>query len=279
MNKKLYVTDLDGTLLNSNMALSDYSVEILNQLIDIGINITFSTSRSFYTTAMILKKVRFSLPCITFNGAYVISSHSGKIIKKNLLDYEIYKDIFKLSNDMGLIPYVFGKTSNKEEKLLYDIPCNSAQIQFIQERKDRHDKRLHEIKNVCDLEEIINLNFLYPCDEILSLKEIISDKYNSEISTKMIKDIYNDGYFMLEISNKQANKGDMLIYISNLLGIDLINVTVFGDQSNDLDMFKIAGTKVAVKNANDKLKKYANIIVDSNDNDGVSRYLANLWNV
>lgn len=276
MNKKLYVTDLDGTLLNSNMALSDYGVEILNKLIDKGTNITYSTSRSFYTASMMLKKVQFSLPCITYNGAYVNYSSSGETIKKNLLDYEIYEDIFGMSNIMGLSPYVFGKTSNKEEKLLYNAPCNNAQIKFIQERKNRHDKRLHEMKIDCKLEEIINLNYLYPLDKILSLKEIIHNKYDSSISIKMIKDIYNEGYYYLEIANKQANKGDMLVYISNLLGINLIDVTTFGDQSNDLEMFVIAGTKVAVDNASDELKKHADLIIDSNDNDGVIKYLAGL---
>jgi len=276
MNKKLYVTDLDGTLLNSNMALSDYGVEILNKLIDKGTNITYSTSRSFYTASMMLKKVQFSLPCITFNGAYVICSSSGEIIKKNLLDYEIYEDIFEMSNVMELSPYVFGKTSNKEEKLLYNVPCNNAQIKFIQERKNRHDKRLHEMKIDCKLEEIINLSYLYPLDKILSLKEIIHNKYDSSISIKMIKDIYNEGYYYLETANKQANKGDMLVYISNLLGINLIDVTTFGDQSNDLEMFVIAGTKVAVGNASDELKKHADLIIDSNDNDGVIKYLAGL---
>ena len=278
MNKKLYVTDLDGTLLNKNIELSKFSTETLNKLIDNGVNITYSTSRSFYTASKLLKEVRFSTPCITFNGVYVIQPNSGEIIKKNLLEHEIYQDIYDTSKNMKLIPFIFGKTINGEEKLLYDSPDNNAQIKFIQERKERKDKRLHEVKNKCNLEEIINLNYLYSLDELLPLKEIICNKYKNEVSIKVIKDIYNDGYFTLEISNKQANKGDMLTYISSMLGVELINVTVFGDQSNDLEMFEIAGTRVAVKNANEEIKKLADVIVDSNDNDGVTKYLAGLIN-
>jgi len=59
----------------------------------------------------------------------------------------------------------------------------------------------------------------------------------------------------MEIANKQANKGDMLVYISDLLGVRLAYVTVFSDQSNDLEMFAISGTKITVNNTHDELKK------------------------
>jgi len=53
------------------------------------------------------------------------------------------------------------------KKNYYNAPCNNAQIRFIQERKKRHDKRLHEMKNNYILEEIINLSYLYPLNKIL----------------------------------------------------------------------------------------------------------------
>ncbi|MBE5893454.1 MAG: hypothetical protein E7286_08775 [Lachnospiraceae bacterium] len=59
MKKQLFVTDLDGTLLNSKQKLSDYTVDTLNRLIAQGLPITFSTSRSFYTTSILLDRVHF----------------------------------------------------------------------------------------------------------------------------------------------------------------------------------------------------------------------------
>ena len=65
----------------------------------------------------------------------------------------------------------------------------------------------------------------------------------------------------------------MLEYVSDLLQVEMKVITVFGDQANDKEMFDLAGTKVAVENANDKLKAMADIIVQSNDQDGVAKYL------
>ena len=282
MKKQLFVTDLDGTLLNSEQKLSDYTVGTLNRLIDKGLPITFSTSRSFYTTSMMLNRVHFCLPCITYNGVYVMAADTGVVIKKNLLDPVVFDNVMCIASGMGLKPYVFGKNGEGEEKLLYEEPENSAQRQYIDERKKRNDKRLQKAEDdsllyakASDiaLEELINVNFLYSEEEIRKLEDILRPKYDSQVSIKVIKDIYNPGYFYLEVSNKDANKGKMLEYVSDLLQVEMKDITVFGDQANDKEMFDLAGTKVAVENANDKLKAMADIIVQSNDQDGVAKYL------
>lgn len=272
--KKLYVTDLDGTLLNSQIKLSTYTIDTLNRLIQSNLMITYSTARSFYTTSKLLNQVNFQLPCITYNGVYVIDAKTGEVIRKNLLEHSIFNEVMDIAKKLKLKPFVFGKTALGEEKLLYENEENTAHIRFIEERRNRNDKRLKKISlNEYQLDEFITISFLYPLEEIRSLEQILKKKYEEEISIKTIKDIYNEGYYTLEVSNKDANKGKMLEYISEYLGIDLDNITVFGDQENDKEMFEKAGTKVAVNNANRELKSLADIIIESNDDDGVAKYL------
>jgi hydroxymethylpyrimidine pyrophosphatase-like HAD family hydrolase len=58
---------------------------------------------------------------------------------------------------------------------------------------------------------------------------------------------------------------------------DIKDVTVFGDSVNDIGMFKLAGTAVAVSNALDEVKAVADVVLPhSNDQDGVARYLDNV---
>lgn len=278
MRNKLFVTDLDGTLLNSQMRLSDYTVKTLNELIDRGLSITFSTSRSFYTTSMMLKDVKFCLPCIAYNGVYVIKADTGEVIRKNLLEGVVFDDVRNIAKCFNMKPYIFGKTSDQEEKLIYEEPANSAQIQFLQERIKRGDKRLQRAdKRNFNLEELINLNFLYPLEQIRQLEEVLRSKYGKQVSIKVIKDIYNGGFYTLEVSNIEANKGKMLDYVGSLLNVDMQDITVFGDQANDKEMFDLAGTKIAVSNASEELKALADTVVESNDCDGVARYLRKVY--
>lgn len=281
MTRKLFVTDLDGTLLNSQQKLSDYTVDTLNSLIRDGMLITFSTSRSFYTTSKLLNRVDFKIPCITYNGVYVIAAGTGEVIRKNLLDPAIFEEVLSIAKDRGMKPYIFGKNSKQEEKLIYEEPENSAQVQYIEERMKRGDKRLEKViqKNSAPiLDELININFLYPLNQIQQLEQLLRPKYDDIVSIKVIKDIYNEGYYYLEVSNKDANKGKMLDYLSDMMQVERDNITVFGDQANDVEMFERAGTKVAVANANVKLKEMADIITESNDLDGVAKYLNNTPN-
>ena len=270
---RLFVTDLDGTLLSSNIALSGYSAGKIKELIQSGVNITYSTSRSFYTASMLLKDAGFKLPCITFNGVYVIMSETGEVVKKNLLSREIYDAVLGIGREMGLRPYIFGKDSKGEEKLLYQHPDSEAQSRYIAERRKRNDKRLTADDGSCKLTELININYLYPLDLTQRLKSKIEKECPRDISIKVIRDIYNEGYFSLEVSNKDANKGKMLEYTADLLKIPLEDVTVFGDQANDIEMFEKAGTRVAVENAADELKAKADFITECNDRDGVVKYI------
>lgn len=270
---RLFVTDLDGTLLSSNIALSGYSAGKIKELIQSGVNITYSTSRSFYTASMLLKDAGFKLPCITFNGVYVIMPETGEVVKKNLLSREIYDAVLGIGREMGFRPYIFGKNSKGEEKLLYRGSDSEAQSRYIAERRKRNDKRLTSDDGSCKLAELININYLYPLDGTERLKSKIEKECPRDISIKVIRDIYNEGYFSLEVSNKDANKGKMLEYTADLLKIPLEDVTVFGDQANDIEMFEKAGTRVAVENAADELKAKADFITECNDRDGVVKYI------
>jgi len=272
---RLFVTDLDGTLLKSDITLSRNSVSILNEQIARGVPITYATSRSFYTAQKLLADVHFCLPCITFNGVYVINAATGQVLRKNLLDNSFFDAVCSLGRSLGLQPFVFGKTENSE-KLLYTLPGNDAQAHFVQERKNRGDQRLCESADYALLDEIITVTFLYPQEQLLPLKDRIAEQYEGTISMKLIRDIYNPGYYSLEIANKHANKGDMLLYLSRLLNVSTESVTVFGDQANDEEMFRVAGTRIAVRNAAEELKAMADKIIASNEEDGVAQYLQQL---
>jgi hydroxymethylpyrimidine pyrophosphatase-like HAD family hydrolase len=76
------------------------------------------------------------------------------------------------------------------------------------------------------------------------------------------------------VLDKAADKAHGLKKLEEILGIDKENVTVFGDNLNDIGMFEWAGTSVAVKNAHEEVKKRANIILPhTNDEDAVAKYL------
>lgn len=69
MKKILYVSDLDGTLLRSDARISEYTCEVINQLITQGMLFSYATARSYITASKVTKGLRAQIPIITYNGA------------------------------------------------------------------------------------------------------------------------------------------------------------------------------------------------------------------
>ncbi len=81
--KKLYITDLDGTLLSENGKMSSYAVDLLNQIIEQGTLITVATGRSFLSAADLLKETHLTLPIINNNGARISLLHNHEHVYSN----------------------------------------------------------------------------------------------------------------------------------------------------------------------------------------------------
>jgi hydroxymethylpyrimidine pyrophosphatase-like HAD family hydrolase len=79
------------------------------------------------------------------------------------------------------------------------------------------------------------------------------------------------------VANKSASKGYALEYLSKYLSIPIQNTIAIGNDYNDVSMFQIAGTSVAVENAHDDIKKMAKVITKTNDEDGVAEFLEDLY--
>ncbi|NLO49116.1 MAG: HAD hydrolase family protein [Clostridiales bacterium] len=82
--KTLYVSDLDGTLLNSAGKLSDYSVNTINTLLDEGILFTVATARSITIALSAVGNLNLTLPIIVYNGGFIIDPKDGRIIRSPL---------------------------------------------------------------------------------------------------------------------------------------------------------------------------------------------------
>jgi HAD superfamily hydrolase (TIGR01484 family) len=80
-NTTLYVSDLDGTLLNPNAVLSEYTKNELNKLISCGINFTVATGRTTDAAKEIMNDIELNIPIITFNGVIVYDVKQKNYIK------------------------------------------------------------------------------------------------------------------------------------------------------------------------------------------------------
>lgn len=267
---KLFVSDLDGTLLNSNAEISEESIEIINDLIDKGLNFTIATARSLNSVEKIILPLKLTLPIILNNGVFIYDALLQKNILSNLLDKITVIEIIDILKAYNINPFIYKATNKNENKIYYKGIFNDGEEFHIKNRSNKGDKRFILIDEFSSemFEDVITIIAIGSAEYLTKVHEFLVQR--QDISIHYYKDVYFETYY-LEIANSGATKSAALEYLKEYLKVD--ELTCFGDNLNDCSMFKLADYKYAVGNANETLKKMATEVIGSNDEDGVAKFL------
>ena len=104
MQKMLYISDLDGTLLQLNERLSAFGCQTLNQLVASGILFSYATARSYHTARKCTAGLDAKIPLIVYNGALIVDNQTGEILTENIFSSRQAADIYALLKQCGIHP-------------------------------------------------------------------------------------------------------------------------------------------------------------------------------
>jgi len=250
---KMIIVDLDATLLKSDKTISDYTVKIFNQCRKNGHMIVFATARS-------------ESECRTFSdivSPWAIISNRGANVRVG--DETIHRVTIDMqtSNDllMSLVnhPSVGFITVRIEDGYRINIP------------EDKHNPAWGEYNPAAYTDFANGL----VCETYKISAEIFDDIAASEIlsaysNINMVRFSGEDWY---SFASKSVTKWEGIKALAAHVGISVENTIAFGDDFSDIEMLRECGVGVAVANAIDEVKAVADIVCDSNDNDGVAKWL------
>ena len=111
----LYVSDLDGTLLNSDVKISENSKNIINTLIDKGMNFTVATARSLVSASDKIEGLKLQLPVVVYNGTFTMMKDTGEIVNSNYFDKADRDFIIENIKKSSLNPLVYSFVNNVEK--------------------------------------------------------------------------------------------------------------------------------------------------------------------
>ena len=267
---ELFVTDLDGTLINSKREVTEKSLIILNKLIDDGMNFTVATARTPATAVEILKDLNLKLPVALMNGVLIYDTKTLKYIDTKEMDKEATDKVLNIFEKYNKNPLVYGVKDN--HLWVYHKEFEHAyEYNFYKERADKELKTFVEIKdykNAIVDNNIINFVAFDTYEKINSIAEEI--KCIEGITVNYYEDVYEDCYFLEAYSNK-ASKANGIKYLSKY--IDYSKVICFGDNLNDIPMFELADEAYATANSAYEIKKMATDVIGSCEDDGVAEFL------
>ncbi len=265
MKKKiLYVSDLDGTLLRSDQAISDYSIKVINSLVEKGVVFSYATARGVATSSIVTKRLDAKLAIITHNGTFIVDNQTHEIMDASFLDEDI-SILLKEMFEQGIYPTVYAIIDGKERFSNYPQKSSKGTLDFMASRNDAR-KRIVDCEEELIKGDIFYITCIEAPEKILPFYEKYKDKYHCIYQ----KDMYS-GEQWLEIMPKNATKASAIERLKKITNCNY--VVVFGDGINDLEMFQSANECYATSNAVSELKKIATEVIDSNDNDGVAHWL------
>jgi len=273
MARNVYVTDLDGTLLNSKSVLSDFTRNKLNQLIKEDILVLFASARGGGSMKYVLEGVELKYPLIECNGAYITSHESSEHIGINEIEKNQAERVIDIFSEYGLDPMI---SSNHitGDRINYTSYSNEVMAKFFEVKLSEGDKRItkvHSLKEVLN-DRVVSFNFIGKYNLLCEINERLKAECNG-ISSVIVDDHLFDGWYWLMINSKKATKGSGIKLLLNHLGIKDYHLTVFGDNFNDLSMFEIADKSVAMGNGTKVLQNEADEIIGASDEDSVVKYI------
>lgn len=270
-NQTLYISDLDGTLLNRNSTVSPHSIEKINYLLQKGMLFTIATARTPATVVPLLEQLQIDIPAVLMNGAVLYDIRRKLYIRTNGFTDNSALRYIDLLEKRGLITFVYRIDNNKlkvfHKPLAYDI-----QREFKRQRENTPYKEFIPTINY-SVELLDNPPlFLMVIDRFDKLQTAAAEINRAgKCSLFCYRDVVDLEYGYLEIYPKGVSKAATAQQIIDKL--TPWEVVAFGDNLNDMPLFKIADRRYAPENAVDEVKQQATAIIADNDHDGVALFL------
>lgn len=269
--KTLYISDLDGTLLNNKVELSAFTANTLNELINQGMHFSVATARSAASVVKILNPLSIDIPIVLMNGVSIFNLKNQKYLNIHYIPEDSLTALLKTLNSFHLTGFLY-EVKNDFLTTYYENLATKPLKDFYEERVTKYGKNFVQTK---DFSAIPKENVIY--FTLLDTKEHLEAAYQvimeiPGLATAYYRDIYaEEDLWYLEIFSKDATKYNAVQYLRKEYAYD--KIIGFGDNLNDLPLFKACDVTCAVDNAKPELKEKADHIIASNLEDGVAHWL------
>ena len=276
----LFVSDLDGTLLNAEAKLSAFTRSTLQRLLAQGLLFTIATSRSRASVQHIFQGVDLSLPIIEVNGAYVSDLTTGHHHAISTIALDQLPELLRITRAHQCNPLVSTSESDGDH-LSCDEISNDGMAWYAESCKRERDKRwrmVPELKPVLT-EPVVRFTLIQTEPHIRAAAAEIQQELG--LYTHLFENPYHPGWFWLTVQSQQSTKAQAIQRLRSLPqfqeqlnGCELV---VFGDEHNDLEMFQDADRAIAPANAVRSIQQLAHEIIGPHTEDSVAQYLIENW--
>ena len=234
---KAVISDLDGTLLDENHKITDFTAETVKRVIKKGIKFYIATGRNYKQAKTIMDDLGITIPLIVSNGARVCD-RDGEVIYENLMEQKEVDDILEIDYEKygkGIILNLFsGDDWIIEKGTLEKVKQNHPEPRKI-DAIEIEKERLRDF-------DILKFFFVGKHEELIALEEEILGKTKNNVTIAFVADN------AMEIFSKTTNKANAAKFLLEKEGINIKDAVSFGDGENDFELLTEMGKGYAMGN-------------------------------
>ena len=283
---KLVAIDLDGTLLNSYGVVTEYTKQVLRKISQKNVEIVLASGRPIDSIKTIANEIGGQNYFIAGNGALIYDLKKDEIIYEKYMSKEKVLEIIKICEENSISYNVYTEKTILAKTLQYNV------LYYHKENLEKEENKKTKINIVDNIYEYIqnieNEKFLKitVCDNDKTIFNSIIRKLKtidnidildvSHMSRKTIRDgseEFQIEYYYTEISSKNVDKWDAILYLIKKLNIEPKEVVAVGDNINDKKMIINSGLGIAMFGSTKQVTDYSDYITQSNNEDGVAKAL------
>ncbi|TGG94199.1 HAD family phosphatase [Natronospirillum operosum] len=272
----LVVFDLDGTLLNQQQRISDYTRDTLHRLGERHIAYTIATGRTLHAARPCLTGHDFTLPHVYKNGVIIWDPRQSQYRHPNFLTAEEIDAVLHAFADQQMTPFVCTLEDNDQPAIYHPVISDPMGEHLYGELLRHHPEvPMRDLSALHDRSRITNISALGPqaAADAIGLRLVDMDHLVAYAG----ESIYNPGCAWMDIHHSAASKGSALEVLKTELGFE--RIICFGDSDNDVSMFSLADESYAPANATDDIKSRATAVIGHHDQDGIARFLRERFNL
>lgn len=239
---KLFVSDLDGTMLPDGNVVSAENIAAVRRAAEAGVTVTIATGRMFEAALPVARALGVDVPIISYNGG-LIKSPSGRVYEEHTVDPALAHDIIAFCKERGW--YI---QSYSGGVLRYVEACDESRFyensQQLTGQAVGWDGLFTHTEGNCKL-----LLATKGRDVTLVRTEAVLAAFGERV------DVTRSADRLIEIVPKGISKASALKSLAGKLGISIAETMAIGDAYNDLPMLKAAGKSIAMGNAFPEVKE------------------------
>lgn len=258
MNVRLFVTDIDGTLMPEGGRISAKNIKAIHDLEQAGVKVVLATGRMYKAALPIAEQLGLHVPIIAYNGA-MIKSSNGEVLHTQFMNETIAKKVLTFFEQRN-----WHVQSYSDDELYF--PKRDRYVQYYEDMQKVTGNEVgwhgmyEHTQNVAKL-----LSISGKSDELSNRMREIKKFFGAQVEVTRSSDLF------AEFLAGGCTKAGAVKVIADKFGIDRTEIMAIGDSENDLPMLRSVGRSIAMGNAIPAVKRSCFYRTDTCENDGFAK--------